>query len=743
MNEPITGTVALVAVEKALYSFDRLYSYAVPYELVGVVTPGKRVLVPFGRGTRKIIGMVFAVEEREYEPLRVKGINEVIDDTAHMNDEMLRLAEWLKENTFCTYYTAVRCILPPALKSGAVLPDEKLKTHKILQLSLAELPPQLTPKQRSVIEALENNSASVKELCYLCGVTASVVTTLVKKGVLEEIEVLQEEEVILPSRSADDICLNEEQSTAFATLLDLLDTPAPKCALLHGVTGSGKTSVFIKLVGVCLARGQSALVLVPEIALTPQTIAIFNSYFGDTAAIIHSGLSMSRRTAEYRRIASGEAKIVLGTRSAVFAPLDNIGLIVIDEEGEHTYKSERSPRYHARDVAKQRCFRHNALLVLASATPSMDSYRRAVTQKYTLIRLDKRYSGNRLPDVRIIDMKFERQGAIFSNELLDGLKRNLSRGEQSLVLLNRRGYFTHVCCMTCGEVAMCPHCSVALTYHKANNRLSCHYCGLSVQCNNRCGKCGSGLIRSTGTGTQRVQDELQTLFPTARILRMDADTTQTRGAYERGFGSFGKQEYDIMVGTQMIAKGLDFPNVTLVGILLIDNSLYAGDYIGYERTFSLITQVVGRAGRADKGGTAFLQTFTPEHYVMQLAANQDYRGFYEEEAAIRQALSFPPFCDLCIVEVSDVVEQSAADTAAAFLLLFNEELTAVNAVRETPLFVRVLGPVRSGAGNVGGMFRERLVVKCKNAPAFRGVVRAALSRIGEKRGSARVVAWFE
>ena len=740
----ITGKIALVAVEKALYSFDRLYSYVIPYEFEAAAVAGKRVLVPFGRGAKKITGMLFAVETREYDPKTVKKISDIIDDEAYMTAEMLQLATWLKENTFCTYYSAVRCILPPVLRNAGKLP--KGKTEKIICLSDdLELPDVLTAKQRSVIETLETGTASIKELCYLCGVTSSVVTTLVKKNILKEVvqEVAVPEEDIVP-KSVDDIVLTDEQRAAFDSLVTLMQSGQAKCALLHGITGSGKTSVFIKLVGEVLKSGKSALILVPEISLTPQTIAIFKGFFGDNAAVIHSGLSMSKRTEEYKRIRNNQARIVVGTRSAVFAPLDNIGLVVIDEEGEHTYKSERAPRYHVRDVAKQRCFKHNALLLLASATPSMDSYRKAKSGTYTLLELTNRYSGNALPAVSIIDMKLEHamgNKGNFSEALLNALRQNLEKGEQSLILLNRRGYYTYVCCIACGEVSMCPHCCVPLTYHKTGDSLSCHYCGFLSRNNDKCGKCKSRFIRSTGTGTQRIEDELAELFPTAKILRMDADTTMTKGAYERGFGSFGNREYDIMVGTQMIAKGLDFPNVTLVGILLIDNSLYAGDYLGYERTFSLITQVVGRSGRGEQKGRAFLQTFTPDHYVLRLAARQDFVGFYEEEAAIRQALLFPPFCDLCIVEICNVAEKNALDAARAFIEIFDENLK--NATTQIP--IKALGPVKSGVGSINGRFRFRLIVKCRNSPVFRAVMSKSLiqAHTDKRFEHCRVSGWFE
>ena len=735
--------IALVAVEKALYSFDRLYSYIIPMELTDMVTLGKRVEVPFGKGGGISAGMVFELSDTCGENVGAfKCISEVNDIEPSLSQEMLNIARWMKENTFCTYYQAVKCILPPVLRvSGNTAFTEK--AEKIVQIADSEnIPDNLTPKQRSVVDALDSGVASIKELCYLCNVTSSVVTNLIAKGILAQSHRaadFRKPEYII-SRNADDIKLNDEQQAAYDTAVKLAGDTAPKCALLHGVTGSGKTSVFIKLVAHVLKTGKTAMILVPEIALTPQMIAIFIGYFANTAAVIHSGLSVSERNKQYKAVRDGKVKIVIGTRSAVFAPLENIGLIVIDEEGEGTYKSERCPRYHVRDIAKQRCFHHSAMLLLASATPSMDSYHNAKIGKYTLLELNKRYSQNPLPAVLINDMRLERAKADsntsenFGTALLDALRDNIRSKEQSLVLLNRRGFNTYVCCNSCGEVAQCPNCRISLTYHRNNNReiLSCHYCGyMSSDGIGSCSICHGRSIRRTGSGTQRIEAELQELFPHVRILRMDADTTMTKGAYEKNFKLFGKGEYDIMVGTQMIAKGLDFPGVTLVAILGIDNTLYAGDYLGYERTFSLITQVVGRGGRGFRPGKAILQTFTPDHYVLQLAAKQDYRGFYNEEASIRKSLLFPPFCDICIVEVSDVSENTAAANAAAFVELFKTNLRGVD------IPIKLLGPAKHGYGSIGGRYRQRIMLKCRNSPLFREVMSKTLAK---SKGA--VSAWF-
>lgn len=782
---------AAVAVEKTAFAFDALFTYEIPHELD--IRSGMRVIVPFGRADRHRIGVVFAVtEERPHGA--VKSIFAPADDGRYFSDEMLSLAEYMHESTLCTYYDAVRTMLPPGLavyisrkhsmnislarlaKADGTLSEPELKfveaaeactsdkeleelagmpenaaavrtlaekrivtvhenvrrrvgdeTEKTVTLVGCDDDVKLSPKQRSVIETLaEVGTASLKELCYLCGVTDSVVKRLADKGmvVITETEVsraeLSDEE---PVEKLSELRFSPLQQRTYDGLLELLDAKEPKCALLHGITGSGKTSVFIKLIEHCRDIGKTAILLVPEIALTPQTVGKFRGLFGNSVAILHSSLSLGRRADEYKRIRSGDARIVIGTRSAVFAPADNIGLIVIDEEGEHTYKSEMSPRYHARDIAKQRCFRHKALLLLASATPSFDSYYNALNGRYSLFEMNERYSNAVLPDVKMIDMKVEAERGNrgnFSELLLSELKTNLERGEQSMLLLNRRGYHTYVNCISCGNVEECPDCSIPLTYHKVNNSLICHYCGFRKPMPTACGKCGSRFMYSSGTGTQRIEDEIKQYFPSARVLRMDADTTMSKYSYERRFREFANNEYDIMVGTQMIAKGLNFENVTLVGVLLIDRSLYAGDYLGYEKTFSLITQVVGRSGRGEKKGRAYLQTFSPEHYVLELAAKQDYKGFYEQESEVRKALIFPPFCDICMIAFSASDEEMLGKAALKFRDMFRDTAAAHSA--DIPAII--LGPTASG--RINGSFRAKIIVKCRNNRRFRDMLRSVM-----------------
>ena len=780
---------AAVAVEKTAFAFDSLFTYEIPVGLD--IRVGMRVIVPFGRTDKHRVGVVFALTD-EKPSGKVKSIFAAADETVVINDEMLTLAEFMREQTFCTYYDAIRTMLPPGLAlyinekhsfnisrarlaeaDGELSEDEirlvrelsgcandssteellkrpenaaakeKLSEKGIVMLHESvkrrvgdavektvtpadELPEglNLSPKQRIVLDTLsEVGTASLKELCYLCGVTDAVVKRLADKGAL----VLSDTEVYR-SDGADttvieklsDIHFSPLQQKTYDGLLELLTADEPKCALLHGITGSGKTSVFIKLIEYCANIGKTAILLIPEISLTPQTVNKFRGLFGNTVAIIHSSLSLGRRADEYKRICSGEARIVIGTRSAIFAPLDNIGIIVIDEEGEHTYKSESSPRYHARDIAKQRCFRHKALLLLASATPSFDSYYNALNGRYALFEMNERYSSAVLPDVKMIDMRVEAEKGNrtnFSSELIEQLSLNLDRGEQSMLLLNRRGYHTYISCVSCGTVAECPNCSIPLTYHKVNHSLICHYCGYRRPMPGACEKCGSRFIFSSGTGTQRIEDEIKQLFPDARVLRMDADTTMSKYSYEKRFAEFANNEYDIMVGTQMIAKGLNFENVTLVGVLLIDRSLYAGDYLGYEKTFSLITQVVGRSGRGVKKGRAYLQTFSPDHYVLELAAKQDYKGFYEQESQVREALIFPPYCDLCMIAFSSAEENAVNDGAAKFRDMLKEQTDRYG--KSMPVII--LGP--TAGGRINGSFRAKIIVKCRNNRQFRDMLR--------------------
>lgn len=808
MEQPLVQAAA-VAVSGTAFSFDRLFDYLVPAYLEQSAQPGCRVLVPFGRGNRKRIGMILVRHEIPADP-KLKPLLAVPDPDPVLNGEMLELSDWLHEQTFCTYYDAVRCLLPSgmnlrveehfslsdqvpdvplteeeahllrflrmaksrreldAMLDVSVNPDKQELIHSLLQKGCIQQTDRLaqavgdkyiqmirlsdaylagqnrhqpTPKQRQVLALLEENGpVAVREACYLCGVTPAVVKTLLKHGLVEQYDMEQLRPVQSGSEQRRDpsrIRLSDQQQKVYDTVAAQIDSRLPKVFLLHGVTGSGKTSVFEALIAHTLSLGRQAMLLIPEIALTPQIVTRFQQLFGDGVAVIHSNLSLGQRMDEYKRIRRGEARIVIGTRSAVFAPLSDMGLIILDEEGERSYKSDNAPRYHAADVAKHRCRTHGASVLLASATPSLESYYYAQRGLYQLLEMPERYGNAVLPTVDIVDMNQERaqgNGSEFSNLLTQQLQQNLAAGEQSLLLLNRRGYHTIIACCDCNTPVECPNCSVPLTYHRANDSLMCHYCGYCAPPVQECPNCKSTHLKQMGFGTQKLEEALGEIVPGARILRMDADTTFSRMAYEEKFRAFGRGEYDIMVGTQMIGKGLDFPNVTLVGVLSIDKALFAGDFRSYERTFSLITQVVGRGGRGGKQGRAILQSFLPDHYVLNLAAKQDYGAFYREEIALRKALMFPPICDICVIGLSSELEKQVQLAADTMLRMMRDKIAA----EHISMPLRVLGPVRCTYGKLNGKYRYRIILKCKNNAAFRQFIRQLLCSTGSYKEFARV-----
>ena len=564
---------------------------------------------------------------------------------------------------------------------------------------------------------LATGSMRRAELCELTHTTPAQVTALVKRGLL-----LEEEQAVLRdpyahlARTRDDtpICLSRAQDKAYAPLLSLYETNEARAALLYGVTGSGKTKVIMKLIDRVIADGKGVIVLVPEIALTPQTVGIFCARYGERVAVIHSALSDGERFDAYTRIASGEVDLVIGTRSAVFAPMRRIGLIVMDEEHEHTYKSENDPKYHTRDVAAYRLGVHHALLVLASATPCVESYYKAKRGQYTLVPLTERYGGARLPEAELVDMRAElRSGnrSPISTRLLDALSETVDGGEQAILFLNRRGYNTAVSCKVCGEPLVCPHCSIALTYHtdRTGGSMFCHSCGYRTAPLRACPACGAEALSYIGFGTQKAEGELSEVLPDARVLRMDADTATGREAYDRMLTLFRAGEGDILLGTQMVTKGHDFPAVTLVGVLLADTSLYVNDFRASERTFSLIAQVIGRAGRADRPGRALIQTYTPDNEIIRLACRQDYDAFYESEIELRRSLSLPPFCDIVHLTLSSVYENELL-TAAGKLL---SDMTALARGDYADLPLVIFGPFEAPLYRVAGKYRMRMVVKCR------------------------------
>ena len=738
-----------VAVSNATFHFDKLYTYAVMPDQQDAVRLGSMVLVPFGRGSRARMGVVLACDE-EPESSKLKFLFDVAPASACLTPELLRLVHFLKERTFCTYYEAVKAVIPygaqykPAVAADGVTPvlQKQLTRHTENSYKLAgTLPakPKPTAKQLAAVALLGGGERTQTELEEK-GISRAVLDNLCAKGVLECSKVNKSIDLYssIPLKN-EPIRLTAEQQAAYEALLPHLEDAAPHAALLYGVTGSGKTLVFLKLIERCLQLGKRALVLVPEISLTPQMILRLKSQFGKRVAVQHSALNHTERLLQWQMIQDGGADIVVGTRSAIFSPLENIGLVIIDEEQEHTYRSESAPRYSAHEVARQRAAENGALLLLASATPSTESYYAAQHGRTQLVRLTKRYGGNPLPKVQIVDMRAELASGNpreISLAMEDAIRHNLEAGKQTILLLNRRGYQTVAQCEDCREVLKCQKCSVPMVYHKSAHKLLCHYCGSQLDPPPaRCPACG-GKLQYRGFGTQKAEEELAKLFPEARILRMDQDTTTAKDAHEKLLAKFARHEYDIMVGTQMVAKGLDFEDVTLVGVLGIDSLLFAQGFRAYETVFSLVTQVVGRSGRAKDPGFAIIQTTDPDNPVLNLAAAQDYDAFFEQEIAYRKLGLYPPFCGLCVVGFAGPKESEVARASARFAALLGRQ-----AAKQPDLPLRVLGPTPGSIEKINDSYRYKLTVKCRNDRRFRDLIRETLTLYEQEKlpGKATVV----
>ncbi len=814
----ICARIIKAAVEKTAYHFDKLFDYMLPPDLYRTIQPGCRVLVPFGTANAHRQAVVFAAEDVYEVPAGVKPVLRQLDEQPVLGTELLRLAEWLHEQCFCTYFEAAKVMLPTGLDMRMVrcyapadgigleqvdameglsgeeqmlahavicsgqpmereklldmfgygeesdLPERLVRKNVLVRCDDAvrrtadatirmvrvnpnpepEVFDRLTAKQQKVIDLLEQvGAASQKEICVLAGVTRVILTNLRKKGAVEffENEIYRRPKSGNIGRNASAIVLTEEQNRAYERIRARYRSGEFSTTLLYGVTGSGKTSVFMRAIDDAVDDGRGVIVMVPEIALTPQTLDRFRMRYGDRIAVFHSGLSLGQRMDEWKRVKRGEALIAIGTRSAVFAPFENIGLIVMDEEQEYTYKSESSPRYHARNVARFRCAWHKAPLILASATPSVESYYLASEGgRYQLEELTCRYGDARLPTVDIIDISEQKLSeSIFSPQLQQAIQYNLDKGYQSILLHNRRGFNTFVACRACGHVLTCEQCSVSMTYHLDSCKLLCHYCGKNMPVATKCPSCGSEQLRYAGQGTQRAEDELSRIFPEARVLRMDADTTQQKFSHADKLAAFERGDYDIMIGTQMVAKGLDFEKVTLVGVLLADQMLYSDDFRSYERAFSLLTQVVGRSGRGEYSGKAIIQTMTPENPVIAMAAEQDYREFYRNEIAVRRAMLYPPFSDICMVGFVGIYEDITRSMALCFV-----DMLRSRAESEYPgIPLRVLGPSPAGISRVKGKYRYRLIIKCRNSTDFRNLLSSLLRDIGQMKQFSKITAFAD
>lgn len=728
------ATVAKIAVSAATYWLDKPYDYLIPEALLGKVKPGVRVTVPFSRGNRRSEGIVLGVSDRsDFDKL--KPIETVLDNDPVLTPSQIRLALWMHDRFFCTVYDAVKTILPAGFwfkADGTRRVNDKTREMISLAVSaeeafaLSQAKRRKAPMQAELLGLLCSvGRVSAQEALYFTGSSRQSLKALVNAGLVQT----DFEEVFRrPEIWTDDIqalpVLNSAQSAVYDGLNALLNESSAEAALLCGVTGSGKTSVYIHLIDDVLKAGKSAILLVPEISLTPQMIRTFSGYFGNQVAVLHSSLSLGERYDEWKRAKNGDARLVIGTRSAVFAPFENLGLIIIDEEQEESYKSENSPRYHARDIAKYRCAKTDSLLLLGSATPDIESRYAAETGKYKYFELHERYNEMRLPAVSIVDMKSELRsgnGGNISARLQNELGENLERGEQSILFINRRGANKLISCGECGHIYKCPNCSVSLTYHSSNRRLMCHYCGYSRKPDPFCPDCG-GLLTFIGAGTQLIEEELKQLFPDAGVIRMDTDTVKAAGSHEALLEKFREEKIPIMVGTQMVTKGLNFENVTLIGVLSADQSLYCGDYRSGERTFSLITQVVGRSGRGKKPGRAVIQTFTPQNEIIRLAAAQDYDGFYQSEIQLRRLQHTPPFADIISITAS------GAEESAVLKCCSDIRRILAASVRSRP-DVSILGPAPLAVVKVNNRYRYRVNLCCRADKEIRELVSAVLIKL--------------
>jgi len=706
-----------VAVDKATLDFDRIFSYKVPAVFAREIKPGSIVLVPFGRGDRLRTGIVLAVEERE-DVSGLKSLVDVKNEDHTLTPYALSLIKHLKETTFCTWYEAVKTVIPYGalykIENG-FLSKQLVRHLKTFYTANADCDRRVlkTAKQKAVYDFLLTGWYDAPQVAAATQTTKAVLDNLVKNGAV--ITKQQDRGTTAYGhieKCRDEVTLSAQQQKVYDDILTINDG---KTHLLHGVTSSGKSMVFIKLIQHTLEKGGSAMVLVPEISLTPQMIRLLKEYFGDTVSVIHSRLSHTERLLQYNRALNGQSKVVVGTRSRVFTPLENLQLIIVDEEHEKSFKSESAPRYSAIRVAQFIARQTGAKLVLASATPSIESFYLAQNGYYHLHTMPHRYAGMPLPQVEIIDMSLQAMtgdtGPV-SKVVLRYLAENIVEGKQSIILINRRGYQTIGVCKDCRQRIKCDDCSVNLVKHKKQNRLICHYCGKSYPVLETCPDCG-GEISYSGFGTQHIEEYIQQAIPTARILRMDADSTNQADSHEEMLEAFGKKEYDILIGTQMVAKGLDFEDVNMVCVLGIDAMLGHPGYNSNEQAFNLITQVIGRAGRHSRGAKAVIQTYDSYNPVINLAAKQDYTAFYNSEIAYRKLNTYPPFCTMVTVAFTHTDESTAAKDSRTFLNIIKKE------VEKYSIPLVVLGPVPFDVAMVSKTYRWRLSIKCRNNPAFR------------------------
>ncbi|HPU04979.1 MAG: primosomal protein N' [Thermogutta sp.] len=703
------------------------FDYLVPKHLQGVLEPGQRVRVPLGKSNRLQIGYCVSVTHKSCVTSELKAIHSIVDEQRLLSPAMLQVTRWIAEHYLCDWGQVLETVLPKCVR-------ENVGLRKVFKYRLAhpkdglQHAGRLTAKQQRVLEILASADGplTAEDLVAKAGCSSAVLGNLVKRGLIErEISHVRDKTISYdrPPR-AESLTLNSEQRAALQTIVDAIRSGTHKTILIHGVTGSGKTEVYIQAIEEVVRRGCQAIVLVPEISLTPQTVERFRSRFHNVA-VLHSHLTDAERAAQWEWIASGAVEVVVGARSAVFSPTPRLGLIILDEEHESSFKQESAPRYHAREVAEQRARIEGIPLVLGSATPSLESWYRAQQGEAILVQLPRRIANLPLPDVKTIDLREPKRAretrGVITRQLHAAIEEVLKDGGQVILLLNRRGFATHVQCPSCGVVLRCPHCDISLTHHKIANRVVCHYCDYEVETPRTCPQCDSPRIRFSGTGTERLEAEIKARFPHATCLRMDADSMRSRLAYERAFAEFRRGRIQILVGTQIIAKGLDFPNVRLVGVVNADTALHFPDFRASERTFQLVTQVAGRTGRGPHGGQVLVQTFTPEHPAIQAAIRHDYETFAQQELKVREAFGYPPFWRLARI----VVSSNSSETAEACSREFAASVHTQAEVAGLTDKIRIVGPAPAPLAKLRGKYRYHLQVMARDYPQLLSVISTA------------------
>lgn len=701
--------IAKVLVEINNINVDKTFDYIVPFEYIEKIKIGMRVKVPFA--SRELEGFVLDLVNSTDDNYELKEIISIVDTEPILNNELLHLGQFMSKKYFSTLISCYQTMLPKALKAQNKTTINK-KMIKYVELCSNSFP-KLKPNQEKIVEYLRINGKVKKE--EVNKISVSGVNTLIKNGII--IESLIEEYRLVTKD------INKEKETFKLTIEQqeaknkILSQTQSSVFLLHGVTGSGKTVVYMEIVEEMLNRGKDSIFLVPEISLTPQMVYHFKSRFGDEVAVLHSRLSEGEKYDEYRKIVEGKVHIVVGARSAVFAPFKNLGAIIIDEEHTTSYKQDNNPKYSAIEIAIERAKNNNAIVILGSATPSLETYARSIKGLYTLVELKHRVNTNNLPLVEIVDMSKEKhRGSIFSSRLITEVNKRLEEHEQIILLLNRRGYSSFITCSNCGYTAKCPHCDITLTYHKTSNTLRCHYCGYADKMNDICPSCGEKAIKTLGTGTEKVEEEIKKVF-NARVVRMDLDTTSKKGSHEKIITAFKNHEYDILLGTQMIAKGLDFSNVTLVGVINADTSLMIPNYRSNEYTFQLLMQTAGRSGRGEKNGSVIIQTFNPEHYAITLASKHDYIDFFKQEMEVRRKLSYPPYYYLIYIKVIGKDYNKISIESNKIASILTRELKNS----------KILGPTTCSVFKLNGLFRFGIIIKYKKEEKMEEVLQSLVN----------------